>query len=59
MDGKEAMTRPELIQEWRADLLTLIAWAGGLVLAAFVLLALYALLYGALQGRLTTRRGKR
>jgi len=53
------MTRPELIQEWRADLLTLIVWAGGLVLALFVLLALYALLYGALQGHLTTRRGKR
>lgn len=53
------MTRPELIQEWRADLLTLIAWAAGLVLAAFVLLALYALLYGALQGHLTTPRRRR
>lgn len=47
------------IQEWRHDLLTLYTWAGLALLSLFVLLALWSLVYGALQGVTTQRKGKR
>lgn len=43
----------------RLATLKVLLWAGGLVLALFVILAVYALICGALAGRATHRRAQK